>query len=125
MGRTGDTLAVNNWSGRPTAPIVDAPAEWSSKHGLPRRILMATGSNDIYTPHVFAEQIDRTMKRRRPAPGSISSSQTPRRSAIGRSEQLRRELVATASTVKLQKEVSQTLAVLCTLASVAVRLDQW
>ncbi|MEU4606927.1 hypothetical protein AB0F43_28430 [Kribbella sp. NPDC023972] len=60
-GRTGDPLAVNNWSGRPTQPTVDALAQWATLYGLPRRILMAIGSNDIFTPPVFAAQADRTM----------------------------------------------------------------
>jgi len=59
--RTGDTLAVNNWSGRPTAPAVDALAQWAQTYGLPRRILMATGTNDVFTPPVIAAQVDRTM----------------------------------------------------------------
>ncbi|TWD81106.1 hypothetical protein FB561_2210 [Kribbella amoyensis] len=61
LSRTGDSIAVHNWSGRPTAPAVDALAEWASAYGMPRRILMATGSNDIFTPPVFAAQVDRTM----------------------------------------------------------------
>lgn len=59
--RTGDQIAVHNWSGRPTKPAVDALAQWAETYGLPSRILMATGSNDIFTPPVFAEQVDRTM----------------------------------------------------------------
>jgi hypothetical protein len=61
MGRTGDPLAVNNWSGRPTAPSVDALELWAQNYGLPRRILMAVGTNDIFNPPVFAAQVDRTM----------------------------------------------------------------
>jgi hypothetical protein len=61
LSRTGDQLAVHNWSGRPTEPAVDALAEWAQAYGLPRRILMATGSNDIFTPPVFAAQVDRAM----------------------------------------------------------------
>jgi hypothetical protein len=59
--RTGDLIAVHNWSGRPTTPAVDALAGWAQTYGLPSRILMATGSNDIFTPPVFAAQVDRTM----------------------------------------------------------------
>jgi hypothetical protein len=59
--RTGKPLAVHNWSGRPTAPAVDALAQWAEAYGMPKRILMATGSNDIFTPPVFAAQVDRTM----------------------------------------------------------------
>jgi len=61
LSRTGDQIAVHNWSGRPTQPAVDALAQWAQTYGLPTRILMATGSNDIFTPPVFAAQIDRTM----------------------------------------------------------------
>lgn len=61
VDRTGDVIAVHNWSGRPTAPAVDALAQWAQSYGLPRRILMATGSNDIFTPLVFAAQVDRVM----------------------------------------------------------------
>ncbi len=59
--RTGDVIAVNNWTGRPTEPAVDALASWAQRYGLPKRVLMATGSNDIFTPPVFAAQVDRTM----------------------------------------------------------------
>ena len=61
LSRTGDSIAVHNWSGRPTAPAVDALAQWASAYGLPRRILMATRTNDIFTPPVFAAQVARTM----------------------------------------------------------------
>jgi hypothetical protein len=60
--RTGATLAVHNWSGRPTDPAVDALENWALKYRLPRRILMATGTNDIFNPPVFAAQVDRTMQ---------------------------------------------------------------
>lgn len=54
-------LAVHNWSSRPTAPAVDALEEWAGTYGMPQRILMATGTNDIFNPPVMAAQIDRTM----------------------------------------------------------------
>ena len=62
ISRTGKSIAVHNWSGRPTAPAVDALQSWAIKYGLPRRILMATGTNDIFNPPVFAAQVDRAMK---------------------------------------------------------------
>jgi hypothetical protein len=62
LSTTGASLAVHNWSGRPTAPAVDALENWAIKYGLPRRILMATGTNDIFNPPVFAAQVDRTMR---------------------------------------------------------------
>ncbi|NEA37402.1 hypothetical protein [Streptomyces sp. SID13031] len=60
-GRTQDALALHNWSGRPTGPAADALAAWARTYGLPGRILMATGSNDIFNPPVVAGQIDRVM----------------------------------------------------------------
>lgn len=60
--RTGASLAVHNWSGRPTTPAVDALENWALKYRMPRRILMATGTNDIFNPPVFAAQVDRAMK---------------------------------------------------------------
>jgi hypothetical protein len=60
--RTHDALAMHNWSGRPTAPAADALAGWARTYGLPGRILMATGSNDIFNPPVVAAQIDRVMR---------------------------------------------------------------
>lgn len=54
-------VAVNAWSGRPTTPAVDALAEWVATYGVPRRIVMACGTNDIFAPNVMAAQIERTM----------------------------------------------------------------
>jgi hypothetical protein len=65
--RTGDLLAVNNWSGRPTEPAVDALQSWATNFGMPRRILMATGTNDIFTPPDFGPQVDRVMQIAGPA----------------------------------------------------------
>ena len=62
IGRDGSQLAVHNWSGRPTSGAVDAMAQWATAYGLTRRILMATGSNDIFDPPRFAAQVDRAMK---------------------------------------------------------------
>jgi hypothetical protein len=60
--RTHDAIAVHNWAGQPTAPAADTLALWARTYGLPGRILMATGSNDIFNPPVFAAQIDRVMR---------------------------------------------------------------
>jgi hypothetical protein len=57
----GDLMAVNYWNGRPTAPAVDALEQWANTYGLPSRILMLTGSNDIFSPPAFRAQVDRTM----------------------------------------------------------------
>ena len=56
--RDGSVLAVHNWAGRPTGPAVDALEQWASAYGLPDRILMATGSNDIFAPPGFRAQVD-------------------------------------------------------------------
>lgn len=61
LHETDDLLAVDNWNGRPTTPAVTALADWNSRFTLPKRILMATGTNDIFNPPVFAAQVDRTM----------------------------------------------------------------
>ena len=61
LGRDGSQMAVNNWSSRPTSGAVDALQQWATAYGLPRRILMASGSNDIFDPPKFAAQLDRAM----------------------------------------------------------------
>lgn len=61
LNRDGTQLAVHNWSSRPTSGAVDALQQWASTYGLPRRILMASGSNDIFDPPKFAAQVDRAM----------------------------------------------------------------
>jgi hypothetical protein len=59
--RTGDSIAVHNWSGRPTSAAVDALEDWERRFGLPSRIVMAVGSNDIFDPPAFAAQVERAM----------------------------------------------------------------
>ncbi len=61
LGRDGSQMAVHNWASRPTSGAVDALQQWATTYGLPRRILMASGSNDIFDPPKFAAQIDRAM----------------------------------------------------------------
>jgi hypothetical protein len=61
-GRTGDVIAVHNWSGQPISAAIDALAQWKARYGLPRRILMAMGSNDIFDPSVVARQAERAME---------------------------------------------------------------
>jgi len=60
--RTGDPMAVHDWSGQPTSAAVDALAEWAHLYGLPGRIVMAVGSNDIFDPPEFAAQLERAME---------------------------------------------------------------
>jgi hypothetical protein len=61
LDRDGSQLAVNNWSSRPTSGAVDALQQCASAYGLPRRILMASGSNDIFDPPKFAAQVARAV----------------------------------------------------------------
>jgi hypothetical protein len=61
LGTSGTLLAMNAKGGRPTAPAVDILNEWAATYQLPRRILMAVGSNDIFNPSGFAAQISRVM----------------------------------------------------------------
>ncbi|NUR27707.1 MAG: hypothetical protein HOV83_17995 [Catenulispora sp.] len=61
LNRNGTQLAVNNWSSRPSSGAVDALQAAASAYGLPRRILMASGSNDIFDPPKFRAQVDRAM----------------------------------------------------------------
>ncbi|WP_460660139.1 SGNH/GDSL hydrolase family protein [Kribbella swartbergensis] len=58
----GITMAVHNWAGRPVTPAVDALDTWAQDYGLPHRILMSVGSNDIFTPPAVAAQVERTMQ---------------------------------------------------------------
>ncbi|TCO30451.1 hypothetical protein EV652_105446 [Kribbella steppae] len=59
--RTGDSIAVHDWSGQPTSAAVDALEDWERRFGLPSRIVMAVGSNDIFDPSAFAAQVERAM----------------------------------------------------------------
>ncbi|MGW6199930.1 hypothetical protein ACWF0M_27565 [Kribbella sp. NPDC055110] len=60
--RTGDAIAVHDWSGQPASAAVDALEEWSGSYGLPRRIVMAVGTNDIFDPAAFAAQVERALR---------------------------------------------------------------
>ncbi|TQJ18447.1 hypothetical protein [Kribbella jejuensis] len=60
--RTGDSIAVHDWSGQPTSAAVAALEDWSRSYGLPNRIVMAVGTNDIFNPPAFAAQVDRAMR---------------------------------------------------------------
>jgi len=62
LAQHGIDIAVNNWAGRPATPAVDTLNTWAQDYGLPHRILMSVGSNDIFTPPAIAAQIDRTMQ---------------------------------------------------------------
>jgi len=58
---TGDSIAVHDWSGQPTSAAVDALAQWKRDYGLPSRIVMAVGTNDIFDPPSFGAQVEREL----------------------------------------------------------------
>ncbi|MGZ0150397.1 hypothetical protein ACXJJ3_25290 [Kribbella sp. WER1] len=60
--RGGDSIAAHDWSGQPTSAAVDALEDWSRSYGLPQRIVMAVGTNDIFDPPAFAAQVERAMR---------------------------------------------------------------
>lgn len=64
---TGWPLAVDNWAGRPTEAAVDVLQTWATTYGLPSRILMAVGTNDIFKPPAFGPQVKRAMSIAGPA----------------------------------------------------------
>jgi hypothetical protein len=61
-GMTGKAMALHNWAGEPAEAAVDALEQWATTYGLPRRILMATGTNDIFKPPAFGPQVDRALQ---------------------------------------------------------------
>jgi len=60
--RTGASFAEYSWAGQPTSAAVDAMAAWARAYGLPHRIVMAVGSNDIFDPPAFTAQVDRALR---------------------------------------------------------------
>ncbi|WP_238153000.1 hypothetical protein [Kribbella speibonae] len=58
----GTSFAQYSWAGQPTSAAVDALEQWSRSYGLPRRIVMAVGSNDIFDPPAFAAQVERALR---------------------------------------------------------------
>ncbi|WP_328329169.1 hypothetical protein OHA70_05365 [Kribbella sp. NBC_00382] len=58
---THKPMAMHTWAGQPTEAAVDALQMWKTKYGLPSRIVMAVGSNDIFKPPAFGPQVDRAM----------------------------------------------------------------
>lgn len=58
----GTSFAQYSWAGQPTSAAVDAMAAWAREYGLPRRIVMAVGSNDIFDPPAFAAQVERALQ---------------------------------------------------------------
>ncbi|GAA3139051.1 hypothetical protein JOF29_000274 [Kribbella aluminosa] len=60
--RGADPIAVHDWSGQPASAAVDALEDWSRSYGLPQRIVMAVGTNDIFDPPAFTEQVERAIR---------------------------------------------------------------
>lgn len=58
---TGLTLAVDSWASRPTGPAVDALIADLAAFPAPQLIIMATGTNDIFSPPFIASEIERVM----------------------------------------------------------------
>lgn len=58
----GTSFAQYSWAGQPTSAAVDGMAAWAGEYGLPRRIVMAVGSNDIFDPPAFAAQVERALR---------------------------------------------------------------
>lgn len=56
LNAKGLTVFVDAWSGRPTTPAVDALV---AETNLPMRVIMATGTNDIFNPTVMGAQVQR------------------------------------------------------------------
>jgi hypothetical protein len=59
---TGQVIAVDGKSGRPTPPTVDVLETWAATYGLPPVVIVASGANDIFGPigpPAIAAQIDR------------------------------------------------------------------
>jgi len=54
----GQDVYVDAWSGRPTTPIADAICN-EAVNGLPKVVVVASGTNDIFNPTVMATQINR------------------------------------------------------------------
>jgi len=62
LTNAGDSIAVHDWSGQPTSAAVDALEQWKRDYGLPGRIVMAVGTNDIFDPPAFGAQVERAME---------------------------------------------------------------
>jgi hypothetical protein len=65
----GDSIAVQDGEAlgrllaqRTGASFADAMAAWARAYGLPHRIVMAVGSNDIFDPPGFTAQVDRALR---------------------------------------------------------------
>lgn len=64
---TGKALAVHSWAGQPAEFVVDTVQAWATTYGLPRRIVLSAGTNDIFKPPAVAAQVDRALRIAGPA----------------------------------------------------------
>lgn len=55
----GSGCAYEVWNGRPTEGAVNALAQIAKTHGLPKRVVMISGANDIFNPPAFRAQVER------------------------------------------------------------------
>jgi hypothetical protein len=58
----GIPLAADTRAGRPTAPAAAAVAGIKARFGLPSRVLVECGSNDVFDPAGFAPLVERVMR---------------------------------------------------------------
>lgn len=62
LDRTGDSIAMDNKSRRRTRETIDVLETRSRTYGLPGRIVLAVGSNDVFDPTGFTAQVDRALR---------------------------------------------------------------
>ncbi|MBW3084053.1 hypothetical protein KEM60_00236 [Austwickia sp. TVS 96-490-7B] len=58
----GVECAYDTWPGRPTEGTANALLDIGRRYGLPRRVVVFSGSNDIFNPPLFAPQMDRLLR---------------------------------------------------------------
>ncbi|MBK7721398.1 MAG: hypothetical protein IPI32_03990 [Austwickia sp.] len=57
----GESCAYEVWNGRPAEGAVNALQRIAERHGLPRRVVMIAGANDIFNPPEFRAQVERAV----------------------------------------------------------------
>ncbi len=58
----GQGCAYEVWNGRPTEGAVNALEHIAKTHGLPKRVVVISGANDIFNPPEFRAQVERAAK---------------------------------------------------------------
>ncbi|QQS02349.1 MAG: hypothetical protein IPK37_08600 [Austwickia sp.] len=56
---SGDECVYDTWPGRATEGTANALLEIKRKHGLPPRVIVMSGTNDIFNPPLFERQMNR------------------------------------------------------------------